>query len=103
MSKEQREVLVEHASKQLDWLKECQALFYKARQLTLKQRHHLYAHDELAMCTMRIQLHDDASMRDRRPLPRLPSRGPLPACIRGFFLVKMSFVLWCFLPFYPKC
>ena len=56
-----REALAEAAKAQLDWMRQGQALFYKVRQVMLRQRQHLLAHDELSMCSARLSLRGTAS------------------------------------------
>lgn len=68
ISESERERMVECAKHHLKWIRDSQALFLKARQLVVSQKHHLYKYDELEMCVARLSLYEDGKytpMRDQ--------------------------------------
>lgn len=85
----ERAELLQLAQAQLNALGAGRGLFLKARQAIVRQRAHLYAHDELAMCTARLTLHgrgDYSPMREQlylhkaevRPRQAVPWQLPPP-------------------------
>jgi hypothetical protein len=56
LSLEESTVLCERADKEVEWVKRCQEVFFKVRQLVVKLRAHTLVYDELSMCCARHQL-----------------------------------------------
>jgi hypothetical protein len=61
ISQKERDLMLACAQHHLKWITVSQALFLKVRQLVVKQKHHLYKYDELAMCVARLTVVGDGA------------------------------------------